>query len=400
MTRRRIALYSHDTQGLGHIRRNVELAAALVDADADTDVLLLTGAPEATALPLPANTEVLTLPAVGKDADGGYGARVLDLSLAEVLDLRGRLIAAAVTSFTPDLFIVDKVARGLGGELDRALRALRGNGRTRVVLGLRDVLDSPDVTRREWQDANTTSVLLTSYDQVWVYGDAGVYDMVAEYRLPEAIARMIRFTGYLGHGRGRSLDARPGSAAAAAGAPAEPYVLCMVGGGQDGADLARSFARTPLPAGHHGVLVTGPYMDAGTRAAVHRAAAGRDDLQVHEFVTDTLDLIRGARAVVTMGGYNTVCEVLAAARPALVVPRERPRLEQAIRADRLAEAGYLDTMRPNRADPRRLGAWLAEAVGRGPRPHRIDLDGLSSVPALARRLLTAPTTLESSRVPA
>ncbi|TDE94772.1 glycosyl transferase family 28 [Occultella glacieicola] len=400
MTRRRIALYSHDTQGLGHIRRNIELAAALVDADADTDVLLLTGAPEATALPLPANTEVLTLPTVAKDSDGGYGARVFDLSLAEVLELRSRIIAAALTSFTPDLFIVDKVARGLGGELDRTLRTLRGNGRTRVVLGLRDVLDSPDVTRREWRDANTTSVLLASYDQVWVYGDAGVYDLVAEYRLPGPVARMTHFTGYLGHGRGRTVGARPRRDTSAVGVPADPYVLCMVGGGQDGSDLARAFTHTPLPAGHRGVLVTGPYMDAATRTEVHRAAADRDDLSVHEFVTDAVDLVRGARAMVTMGGYNTVCEVLASARPALVVPRERPRMEQAIRADRLAGSGYLDTMRAHRADPERLGEWLAEAVHRGPRPHPIDLDGLSSVPALARRLLTTPLTLESPRVSA
>ena len=69
--RRRIAFYSHDTQGLGHIRRNIALAASLVAAEPCTDVLILTGAPQATALPLPPHTEIVTVPTVAKDADGG-----------------------------------------------------------------------------------------------------------------------------------------------------------------------------------------------------------------------------------------------------------------------------------------------------------------------------------------
>ena len=39
-----------------------------------------------------------------------------------------------------------------------------------------------------------------------------------------------------------------------------------------------------------------------------------------------------AAGVVAMGGYNTFCEILSFDKPALVVPRVRPRLEQAIRA--------------------------------------------------------------------
>lgn len=63
---RRVAFYSHDTQGLGHIRRNIALAAALVAAEPDTDVLLLTGNPEAATLPLPPNTDIATLPTIRK----------------------------------------------------------------------------------------------------------------------------------------------------------------------------------------------------------------------------------------------------------------------------------------------------------------------------------------------
>lgn len=149
--RRRVALYSHDTQGLGHIRRNINIAAALVADDPSCDVLLLTGTPEATMLPLPPSTEVLTLPALYKDRLGQYSARVFDTPLDEILQLRAALIDTALSSFAPDLFIVDKVARGVGGELDVPLAGLRHLGRTRTVLGLRDVLDAPAVTRQDWE---------------------------------------------------------------------------------------------------------------------------------------------------------------------------------------------------------------------------------------------------------
>ncbi|SEE95440.1 glycosyltransferase family protein [Ruania alba] len=394
---RRIAFYSHDTQGLGHIRRNIELAAALVEADGGTDVLLITGAPEATALDLPPRTEVLALPTVGKDSDGGYAAGAFGLALSEVLRLRSRVIWAAIRSFAPDLLVVDKVARGLGGELDRTLRKLARSTRhrTQVVLGLRDVLDAPTVARREWREQGATAAVLGYYDQVWVYGDPAVYDPIAECGLPVGVAQRARFTGYLASGRGRGLHRAEAAEVNAAPVPPGNYVLCMVGGGQDGAELARSFVRSPLPLGHLGVLVSGPYLPPAARAEIERIAAERVEMTVYSFVPNTQELIDGARAVITMGGYNTVCEALSGSAPALVVPRERPRAEQLVRAERLHAIGALDMLPADDADPVGLGRWLATAVDRPPQPRRrIDLDGLRAVPTLAQSLLNRPELLD------
>lgn len=88
-------LYSHDTQGLGHIRRNLALASALVEGRDDTDVLLTTGAAAATSLPMPARTEALTLPRIAKDPDGRYSPAAFGLSLDEVVGLRRELIRTA-----------------------------------------------------------------------------------------------------------------------------------------------------------------------------------------------------------------------------------------------------------------------------------------------------------------
>lgn len=384
--RRRVALYSHDTQGLGHVRRNIALAAALVADEPGTDVLLLTGAPEATSLPLPPHTDVLTLPTLRKDPAGGYAPRTLGTSLSELLGLRASILAASLTAFAPDLLVVDKVARGVDGELDAALAALPA--RTRRVLGLREVLDAPEVARREWDESGTTQAVAEHYDAVWVYGDPAVYDPVREYDLPREVARKVSYTGYLGHGRGAGTRVRSPHHARGPRLRS-PYVLCSVGGGQDGFALAEAFVRAPLPAGHAGVVLTGPYMSAQQRAALCSAAAGQPAMHLLDLVPDAEDYVAGAAAVVSMAGYNSVCEVLTAGRPVLLVPRTTPRVEQLLRARRLARLGVVDVLEPDRADPWRLGRWMRAAVHRRPQPRgpRVDLDGLARVPVLARRLL-------------
>lgn len=385
-TPRRVVLYSHDAQGLGHLRRNIELAASLVRHRPTTEVLLIGSSPAATRLPLPSSTRLALVPTVRKRADGSYAAGRRDLGLETVLRRRSDAVVRLLRQHPPDLFVSDKHARGLAGELDGALQAcrgLRGPGgrRTRVVLGLRDVLDSPEVARAEWRAARTTQTVLDHYDQVWVYGDPAVYDPVDEYALPEGVAERVRYTGYLARGRSR-LGSEPGPLR-----PTTPYVLCLVGGGQDGAALAHAFVDSPLPVGHTGVLVTGPLMAEVEVTGLRRRAAGRPDLVVHAFVDDASTLVAGAAAVVTMGGYNSVCEVLAAARPVLVVPRVSPRREQLVRAARLARYTHLEVADPTMLPTGVVGQWLGDAVHRPVAAHGVDLGGLARVPLLADELV-------------
>lgn len=393
--RRRIAFYSHDTQGLGHIRRNIALAGAMVAAEPRTDVLILTGAPQATSLPLPPNTEVITVPTVAKDSEGEYAAATFAMDLDSLLSLRSNLITTALMAFAPDVVIVDKVARGLDGELEQGLAALKNvrghttGQRPRIVLGLRDILDDPMTAIREWRATRTSKAIKEHYDEVWVYGDQTVVDIVRDYDLPRKVAAKVRYTGYLAEGRSEGLIA-PRDEPKRGPVP-RPYVLCMVGGGQDGYDTALAFARASYPAGHTGVIVTGPYMQPSLRRRLTAMAEERGDLVIREFVTNTIELIGQAKAVVSMGGYNTVCEVLTEDVPGLIVPRVRPRQEQLVRAERLSDLGLLDSMHPDDVTPERLAAWLAGAATSTTIRDRsvIALDGLRRVPDFIAELQPA-----------
>lgn len=83
--------------------------------------------------------------------------------------------------------------------------------------------------------------------------------------------------------------------------------------------------------------------------------------------------------------------MLAAGRPALLVPRVRPRREQLVRAERLAARGLVDVLTPEQCTPEAVGAWLERTVRRGRlhTPGRVDLDGLARVPHMARDLVAA-----------
>ena len=54
------------------------------------------------------------------------------------------------------------------------------------------------------------------------------------------------------------------------------------------------------------------------------------------------ELIQAADLVISMGGYNTICEILTQQTPALIIPRETPRKEQLIRAQCLKKENLID----------------------------------------------------------
>lgn len=388
----RVALYSHDTMGLGHMRRNLLIAQALGHCSLQAEVLLVCGSREAGTFVLPTGADCLTLPALHKDKHGDYQPRDLRVSLDTLIDIRSNTIRAAMEAFGPDLLIVDNVPRGAVRELDGVLKSLRSQSHTRCVLGLRDVLDDPASVYHQWRRAANDEAIREYYDAVWIYGDPVVYDPVREYRFPLDVAVKARFVGYLDQrARFGSQTDRKTDPLRALNLPPGRLVLCTLGGGQDGARLAEDFVEADLPPDTNGVLVTGPFMPADLRLRLHRRAAGKSRLRVLDFVSEAAFLIERADQVITMGGYNTVGEILSFEKRALVVPRVRPRTEQLIRALRLNELGLLDMLHPDRLSPHALSQWLSQSTQPPPSVRdTIDLNGLSRMPILIRELLSDP----------
>ncbi|OLB54815.1 MAG: hypothetical protein AUI13_11065 [Gemmatimonadetes bacterium 13_2_20CM_2_69_23] len=388
--RPRVAMYSQGMVGFGHIRRNASIAQALRGSPLQPSIVLIAEAWQAGALPMPPGVDCVTLPALRREADGGYNPRFLaDVSDLDVISLRAHVIRSAIKTFVPDVLVVDCLPVGVAGELTRTLARLRKGGNTRCVLGLRDVLQDAETVRRDWSERAHMDAIRDYYDAIWVYGDPAVYDPVREYDLPDYAAAKVRYTGYLDQ-RPRLEFAEAQTAAVLASLPPGRVALCVVGGGHDGGALAEAFVAADFPPDTTAVMVTGPLMPWETRQRLHRAAQRRTRFELLEFVPDPVPLIERADRVIAMGGYNTVCEVLSFEKPALIVPRVTEP-EQGIRARRMQELGLLDVLHPDELSPQALTEWLARDPAPPPPPRgRVDLGGLTRIPGLLAELLGVP----------
>jgi predicted glycosyltransferase len=374
----RIALYSHDTMGLGHIRRNQLISHALSVSVLDPSIFVICGTPEATSFSLPASADLLVLPSFKKELSGEYRSKNNHLSVRELAEVRSKTIRAAVEGFAPDVFIVDKVPRGALRELDPTLGFLQMSGSTLCILGLRDVLDEPKVVQDEWHEAENEHAIRDYFDAVWIYGDRSVYHSTREYGFSEEILKKVSYTGYQDQRvRLKFFDRR--FCLQGYSIPSEPYILCLVGGGQDGAYLAETFVQSELPREMKGVLVTGPFLPERSAQKIREIVSRNAKFMVMDFVSETAPLVKNAVKVIGMGGYNTVCEVLSFEKPALIIPRIVPRKEQLIRAERLQRQGFIEVLQWENVSTDALASWIRKKQA-PPQVHgRIDFRGLDRI---------------------
>jgi predicted glycosyltransferase len=356
----RFFLYSHDGMGLGHTRRHIAIARALSELDPSASVLLVTGTEEVTRLGIPAQVEILKLPGLRKVENGSYVSRRMSISAEEIRTFRASLLRTAVRSFKPNVVLVDKHPFGASGEFREALRIAKDQG-ARSVLGLRDILDSPETVAAEWTPYRTQRAIAKNYDQVFVYGHAHVFDSVREYRFPDALASRTRFCGYVVNpaatpsGRGGEKRVVP------LATTQQPLVIASAGGGEDGAFLIESFVRSAVDVPWKGMAVAGPMMPESRFRLLERIAL-RNRVIFRRFVPDLPNYLQIASAVVCMGGYNTLGEALAAGVPTVCVPRVEPREEQLIRAQAFGRLGLMTWLHPRELTPDRLGAAISLAV--------------------------------------
>lgn len=377
----RVMIYSHDTFGLGHLRRSRAIANAIADQHPDASVVIISGSPVIGNFEFGRGVDYIRIPGVTKQPDGDYRCLNLNMSLDEAVGLRQALILQAARSFRPDILIVDKEPMGFRGEVLPTLDYLQGTG-CRLVLGVRDVMDEPSLLVPEWERKGAREVLIGFYHEIWVYGLRDIYRPLDALRLPAEVEERIVYTGYLR----REMPPTP-SLTRYPKITKQPFILVTTGGGGDGDDLIdwvvsayEADATLEQPA----LILFGPFIDRDKRHALVERIARQPKLDVLSFDNKIEWLMKKADTIVAMGGYNTFCEILSFDKRALIVPRTRPRLEQYIRAIEAERLGL--TRMLSDYDKPRTPERMAEALRRlptQPRPSEVLipalLDGLDRV---------------------
>lgn len=380
----RVFLYSHDSVGLGHLRRNLAIAKEISANYPLASILIVTGSPCATQFRLPANTDLIKIPAISKDEQGQYMTRSFSGSLENAIKFRGDMILEGFRSFEPTLIIMDHQLIGLKGEALRMLREAKDKG-VLTIYGSRDIKDNPEVVRSSWDTVDCRWALNEGYDRICVYGMQDVFDPRVAYAPLLDKVKQLDFTGYLVPSYKKSL--KPPQSGR------RKKVLVTFGGGSDGIVRAQRYlqALTLAPVAWDSHIITGPLMDDDLKRSIRDHAKKIQPIgaiKIQRFHRNIPALLRQVDAVVSMAGYNSCAEILQSGVPAVLLPRSFPRQEQLIRANLMAKRGWVTVLPEADPDPQRLLKAVEEAL-ESPRKKQspADLNGLGRLCEIIHELL-------------
>ncbi len=377
---KRLLIYSHDTFGLGNIRRIMNIATYLHRATPGLSILIVTGSPMIQSFRIPKGIDYIKLPCLSRTEREGYSPKYLDSKIGDIVRLRSDLILSAVLNFKPDIMLIDKKPYGIKHELRETLNLVKSYlPRTRTILLLRDILDAPATTTKAWEDNGYYEAVKSAYDLVLVLGTPDIFDPRVEYSFPISVSEKVKFCGYIQPQfllRDRDTVRRELQIKRD-----EQLILVTPGGGEDGHALVQTYIQAlqhmQPRARIRSLIVTGPEMSEPQRNILNRSALRFPGVSMLEFTNDLPSYMNASDLVVSMGGYNTVCEILSLKKRAIIVPRVRPVEEQWIRAERMASLGLLATIHPDSLTPQDLlHTALAELSSDQPLRPTLDLDAL------------------------
>lgn len=389
-----IVMYSPDTVGLGHVRRNSTIAREITARSPGASVVLLMGSPAGQVFELPPGVDSIKMPSVQKSQTGDFCARSLQISNEATQRIRSGLIRETIDQLRPDVFLVDHLPAGIWGELVPVFEFIRAKRlKTRVVLGLRDILDDPLRVAARWQRDCIYDLIRSCYDSVLIYGEEHVYASAAAYGLHEGICRNVRYAGYV--------SAPMQHAAAPAGKSSDvPHVVVTAGGGYDAFPMMQA---TIAALGHVGGMrtirataIAGPLMPADRYETLSGMAAAAG-VELSRFNPQLKALLRTADAVVCMAGYNSMLEIGALGKSTIVIPRPGPSLEQTMRSQMFEQLGLMRHVPLEAATPDYLGQAILSGLDQAPhRAFDLSLNG-AAVAAETILELAARRASESQR---
>lgn len=383
-----ILMYSHDTYGLGHIRRTMAIASHLMGPR--INILILTGSPIAGRFSFGERIDFVRIPGMIKKTNDEYLPMSIKINPRHALDIRKNIITATAKTFQPHLFIVDKEPLGLKKEVLPTLQWLRRcRPDTRTILGLRDIMDDAETVKKDWREKKVYEHLENLYSEIWIYGIQDFYDPIDEYEISDAISRKIHFTGYIprkipGKDAVNKIKKELGLKSP------EKLVVVTTGGGGDGYRVMDTYLATLESFSNQppfkSVLITGPFMPKEERRDVFKRAR-RLGVRTYHFYRQMEKIFSAADIVVSMGGYNTLCEILGQGTISLVIPRETPRQEQIIRARAFHRQNLVDYISWSDFSADRLGQKLFDLL-ENPKPYHeaISRFRLTGIETMQQRL--------------
>ncbi len=325
-------MYNSSARGTGQFVRSIKLAGIATELYKDAEVRILAGN---GILPkdLPARTTLVALPEISKSTDGAYVSKGSDVDSA--FARRQRLISEVVSEFEPNIFLVDSRPLGLRDELRDTLLTLR-TSKCRSALLLRDIIDDPVIVRKQWFDADWNQAVAALYLDVLVFGERQIFDAGSAYDF-SAFAERVHHIGFLGSCNYSEGDSEIVRRDAGAG----NNILVTVGGGYDGDQIIRAVCEfiQIQPKRFENIdyfLVLGLNSSLAAAELSNEYSWLPGKVRVYQHLKDVESLMIAADVVITMGGYNSITELMYLRKKIIAVPRLHSGREQLMRVELLA----------------------------------------------------------------
>ncbi len=338
--RPKLLIYTFDMFGMGHLMRALKIVDAFHARWPDLSTLIVSGSPAASLYERPEGVQLLEIPAVSRDKDLQRVSRDPRYSLEEARQRRAELIFAAARDFEPTLVLADNEPVGMDGEALPTLRWLKEReSNPFFVLGIRDVVGTPEVIREHWQTYRAYEALEEIYDKVFVYGTPEFDDPALSYTLSARVKEKVVFTGFIPDFVA-SEESHEGMAD-----DGVKRIFLTLGSGEDGEQVIVAFLDMLEGNGSElaaqSLVITGPMLPDPPMSSLKRRAEALG-IVFKSFVPSIIPFLKSADLVISMGGYNTMMEILSHAKRALIIPRVWGRGDQLLRARKLHELNLLD----------------------------------------------------------
>jgi predicted glycosyltransferase len=366
---KKILFYCQSSLGIGHTIRSLRIAEGLSES---FEVHYLNGGEAISGLEIPLGIRCTDLPPIVSDPDfGTVHTAGSDLDVESTIELRRNLILETFQSFAPDIVLVELYPFGRGrfhSELEPLLKCAKEHG-AKVACSVRDIL-----TKREDQEAFERKVVKRMnrfFDLLLIHSDPDFQRLDDTFTRLDDILAEKTYTGFVVPKV--TPETRENG----------PTIIASIGGGRFGHELAEAVALTaPLLAEripHQIELYTGPFCPEDVADRLRQLAHGHSNIKVEKFCPDLHQKLVSADLSISMGGYNTIMNVIATGVPAMIMGcTNNGGMDQVPRAEKLARLGVVDVIRPEDLEPATFAEKIIDSLNKEPTSVSLDINGVTA----------------------
>ncbi len=307
----KILFYYHHFGGLGHGMRIYSLCKAIKSIDPGTAILVINSGSPQPELEIEKYASVIDLPA---------------LRAKSSFTVRKALLERIAVSYKPDAAVFEHFPFGrqfLAQEIVSFIGLLKQNG-ARIYSSARDII-AQDVDIR---------ILLKQADlfsAIFIHADTN-NDFLTSFKQPVKLLDKTVFTGRVCCLEKNELKARE-ALRRRLGTGKKRLILINIGGGRDGFDMLKKvIAAKPLLSGNTLYLIaTGTSIENENYNYLKKITQQDKNIILRRFVHDFTDHVNASDLYITMGGYNSINNILLTGARSIVFPRKTDK-EQVMRA--------------------------------------------------------------------